>query len=358
MVSTRFDPWVGSEEAANSPEATEAAHPEQNPVEWIMITRSDPGGSVPRWMVERGTPGGIVKDAEKFLDWAANQEGLEEEYPEEAEYMETMEGEKLADSDSIKAGVVPGQQIQQESKQRPAEEGESSTGAGGEGLLSSAVSAVSAGVSMLTPSIITSSSSSPANGETTPNPSTVGDTPPSTVKEDPDTDADYSDDDAGSIASFATARSNDPDNISINSEVSSSTPSGAHAPSTHEEKALARLLREKAKLAEKLERQRSRERKKRSKDDEREQKLLEKHMREVEKREARYNKEIEKAKKREEKRKKSKETKQNREVEELKKVVEGLTRENLALREKVEELEGRGRRSEKEEAEVDGVADV
>ncbi|KAI5847671.1 hypothetical protein DFP73DRAFT_452888, partial [Morchella snyderi] len=34
-------------------------HPEQNPVEWIMITRSDPGGSVPRWMVERGTPGGI-----------------------------------------------------------------------------------------------------------------------------------------------------------------------------------------------------------------------------------------------------------------------------------------------------------
>ena len=43
---------------------------EQNPVEWIMITRSDPGGSVPRWMVERGTPGSIVADAAKFLDWA------------------------------------------------------------------------------------------------------------------------------------------------------------------------------------------------------------------------------------------------------------------------------------------------
>lgn len=45
-----------------------------NPVEWIMITRSDPGGSVPRWMVERGTPGSIVGDAVKFLDWACQDE--------------------------------------------------------------------------------------------------------------------------------------------------------------------------------------------------------------------------------------------------------------------------------------------
>lgn len=47
---------------------------EQNPVEWIMITRSDPGGSVPRFMVERGTPAGIVSDASKFLDWACTKE--------------------------------------------------------------------------------------------------------------------------------------------------------------------------------------------------------------------------------------------------------------------------------------------
>lgn len=43
---------------------------ECNPIEWIMITRSDPGGSVPRFMVERGTPGAIVSDASKFLNWA------------------------------------------------------------------------------------------------------------------------------------------------------------------------------------------------------------------------------------------------------------------------------------------------
>ncbi|CAN8096999.1 unnamed protein product [Discula destructiva] len=38
-------------------------------VEWIMVTRSDPGGSVPRFMVEKGTPGGIVNDAGRFTKW-------------------------------------------------------------------------------------------------------------------------------------------------------------------------------------------------------------------------------------------------------------------------------------------------
>lgn len=58
-----------------------------NPVEWIMITRSDPGGSVPRFMVERGTPNGIVTDASKFLDWAnsknINDFDTDEETPSE-----------------------------------------------------------------------------------------------------------------------------------------------------------------------------------------------------------------------------------------------------------------------------------
>jgi len=43
---------------------------ETNPVEWIMVTRSDPGGGIPRFMVERNVPSSIVQDAVKFLDWA------------------------------------------------------------------------------------------------------------------------------------------------------------------------------------------------------------------------------------------------------------------------------------------------
>ncbi|KAL8863615.1 MAG: hypothetical protein Q9178_000297 [Gyalolechia marmorata] len=58
---------------------------EQNPVEWIMVTRSDPGGSVPRFLVERGTPAGIVSDASKFLDWACTKEHpVKDDYGEKA----------------------------------------------------------------------------------------------------------------------------------------------------------------------------------------------------------------------------------------------------------------------------------
>ncbi|KAG5965530.1 hypothetical protein E4U57_003333 [Claviceps arundinis] len=43
--------------------------PSLRAVEWLMITRSDPGGSVPRFLIEKGTPPGIIGDAGKFLDW-------------------------------------------------------------------------------------------------------------------------------------------------------------------------------------------------------------------------------------------------------------------------------------------------
>ncbi|KAK4106244.1 hypothetical protein N658DRAFT_502740 [Parathielavia hyrcaniae] len=42
-------------------------------IEWLMVTRSDPGGSVPRFMVEKGTPGGIINDAGKFIKWLSAQ---------------------------------------------------------------------------------------------------------------------------------------------------------------------------------------------------------------------------------------------------------------------------------------------
>lgn len=45
-------------------------HPESNPVEWTMITRSEPGGGIPKFLVERGTPGSIVADVAKWLQWA------------------------------------------------------------------------------------------------------------------------------------------------------------------------------------------------------------------------------------------------------------------------------------------------
>ncbi|KAL2350937.1 hypothetical protein BJ546DRAFT_366017 [Cryomyces antarcticus] len=62
------------------------ADPELNPVEWIMITRSDPGGGIPRFMVERGTPGSIVADAAKFLNWACAKDDMSD--PEDDEELQ------------------------------------------------------------------------------------------------------------------------------------------------------------------------------------------------------------------------------------------------------------------------------
>ncbi|RYP50458.1 hypothetical protein DL768_004050 [Monosporascus sp. mg162] len=52
-------------------------------IEWLMVTRSDPGGSVPRFMVEKGTPAGIAGDADKFLKWVDTKSMKELTQPEE-----------------------------------------------------------------------------------------------------------------------------------------------------------------------------------------------------------------------------------------------------------------------------------
>jgi hypothetical protein len=41
-------------------------------IEWLMVTRSDPGGSVPRFLIEKGTPPGIIGDAGKFVTWVSS----------------------------------------------------------------------------------------------------------------------------------------------------------------------------------------------------------------------------------------------------------------------------------------------
>lgn len=56
--------------ASSTPNLPAPDEPEDNPVEWIMVTRSDPGGGIPRFLVERGTPSSICGDAVKFIDWA------------------------------------------------------------------------------------------------------------------------------------------------------------------------------------------------------------------------------------------------------------------------------------------------
>ncbi|KAM0241362.1 hypothetical protein ACHAP5_007699 [Fusarium lateritium] len=77
-------------------------------IEWLMVTRSDPGGSVPRFLIEKGTPPGIVGDAGKFLKWvtAKAMHGFAE--PEEdAETKNAVEGAEASTLNNTKSSAVP-----------------------------------------------------------------------------------------------------------------------------------------------------------------------------------------------------------------------------------------------------------
>ncbi|CUS11184.1 unnamed protein product [Tuber aestivum] len=333
---------------------------EDNPVEWIMISRSDPGGSVPRWMVERGTPGSIVRDAEKFLDWAGKHEDLANYYLEEEEAGEACAGAGIGESNKLREGAIPGQQRHEESKQDTGATDPDSRRedpATGHGLISSAINTLSAGVASGVPSVIYTPSTTATS---TPAPSG---TPTKLTGSTSDNDASDDGFDTTSLNTFTTAISigsytgniYPPSSSASSVHTTSATTASRHHPhTTHEEKALNRLLREKSKLSAKLAKQMEKEERKRSKDGEKEKKLLEKHLKEVEKREDRYRKDIEKAKRRVEKRER-KEGRDRREIGELKKIVEGLTRENLDLRARVEELERKERGASGERASLDGA---
>ncbi|KAL3433116.1 hypothetical protein BDV09DRAFT_114903 [Aspergillus tetrazonus] len=78
---------------------------ETNPVEWTMVTRSDPGGTIPRWMVEKGTPKSICTDAAKFLEWASQDPEAATKAREQAQ---SPAGSKTSQVDRTAASAVVG----------------------------------------------------------------------------------------------------------------------------------------------------------------------------------------------------------------------------------------------------------
>ncbi|KAK3953351.1 hypothetical protein QBC32DRAFT_258089 [Pseudoneurospora amorphoporcata] len=89
---------------------------QQFAVEWLMVTRSDPGGSVPRFMVERGTPGGITNDAARFVDWLSTKSieeltgSSDDEVPEKTVEAVPTPGATTTAPNHIKRKEVPVQQ--------------------------------------------------------------------------------------------------------------------------------------------------------------------------------------------------------------------------------------------------------
>lgn len=91
MASSQSD--VGAGEDADEPDMA---------VEWLMVTRSDPGGSVPRFIVEKGTPSGIVNDANRFVTWLLSSNSADDSAADDER---AKDGEML-DEASVKAATI------------------------------------------------------------------------------------------------------------------------------------------------------------------------------------------------------------------------------------------------------------
>jgi hypothetical protein len=73
-----------------------------------MVTRSDPGGSVPRFLIEKGTPPGIVGDAGKFLKWVTSKAAHGFAEPDEtAATTETAQGTEASVSEKRQPSTTP-----------------------------------------------------------------------------------------------------------------------------------------------------------------------------------------------------------------------------------------------------------
>lgn len=257
---------------------------ESNPVEWIMVTRSDPGGSVPRFMVERGTPGSIVADASKFLDWACKKDhdvsANETEGATSSEVDDSATKDLEAYQTNGHLAGLEGPTINDEPlllPQEPAERAQS--------IIANIASVAKAGVESYAPQMV-------VDQLRVDQPEAHAEQSASTLEEAKDVD------DASSISSmsFASAEEGYEDDASAKSTLSHSNRNADYPDQSRHKKELAKLHNRKRTLDEKLTKSREKELKDKeeltSKEQDRLRKAEEKHKRDIEKQELRYKKEV------------------------------------------------------------------
>ena len=332
---------------------------ECNPIEWIMITRSDPGGSVPRFMIERGTPGGIVADASKFLNWACAKD-LEDLDSDE----ETLAGEDEDENAMHKHeerrhhhsydGELPNWQtnghlagIEDSSSNLPRTvveptEEPASNGGGLYGIVAGVAGAAGGYIASHTPAMITSHLPG-----STPDRTPLQSNSPrrSSISSVASTSS------AGSFASAVERYETGTETLAMQTTNSAAQIKA----SAMQDKELAKLEEKKRKLNEKLRAVREKESSKKSEDSAKEEELVrkaeERHEREVKKQEEKYKREVEKLhqkkqkeeKKAEERRRnaaeKDERTRLQRELDEARAELGVLRKEKEILRAQVGDLQ-------------------
>lgn len=310
--------------------------PETNPVEWIMVTRSDPGGGIPRFMVDRGTPGSIAGDAVKFLDWAC---GKEEIPDEDADAGAQEAAQELKKQDTSDAAQINGHPVGIEDKS-PTQAYESAPQNEG-GLLANALPSLSS-VAAYAPAAV--QNYLPESLQ-----------PKIDGADDDDSSDTSSIDSFTSVEEFRTAEDNIAtprasrieDSTDSLTSINSITPSAMDSPTsarTHHDKELEKIEKKKAQLDEKLQKSRQKEigdsEKAHQKYEAQMRKAQEKHEREMAKLEARRQKEAARLAARKQKEdEKNALTKTQRERDEWKLKAEVLSQENKVLHEQVRELQ-------------------
>lgn len=335
-------------EALDTPHDETSDPAEHNPVEWVMITRSDPGGSVPRFLVERGTPSGIVSDASKFIDWACKKEHpVKDDYGEKASEVDQEIARKNSHAEALEQYQTNGHLAGLEGVPESVESSMTLTNentakdnslspepVAQESYVSTLTNAAVAGFEAYAPQSVLDRVHGHQSELTDPfsipdNDTTV------TFNASEDTNAEAVPR-ASTSDSFATAEDYLDDANSTSSK--SMTPNAK--PSPAQERELAKFQQRKKTLDEKLAQTKEKEGKDAelltSKEEDRIRKAEEKHAREVAKQEQRYQKEVAKIE--------SKRVKEEQKAEERKKKAEEkdekvkLTRERDAARSEVDNL--------------------
>ncbi|KAG8165865.1 hypothetical protein KVR01_004417 [Diaporthe batatas] len=259
-------------------------------IEWVMVTRSDPGGSVPRFMVEKGTPAGIVTDAGKFLKWL---ETRTEQTLEESRAGIPNEPEDQPLRNNVGEATAPRAHQPSASTSRPppgpsqAAADEDAQPSGFYNMIAGAIGAASTMVTSRLPGVAQSTS-------------------------ELDSDLQDSESDTESEASFASAQEPDDEtplakvlsggdlSLGAGGEMASmhstkSDESSTKAAVSHHERHLKKLQDKHRKIAEKMARQQERaSQDKSNQGDDQLAKLKEKHEKEIARQEENYRKEVRK----------------------------------------------------------------
>ncbi|KAK4986222.1 hypothetical protein LTR50_005451 [Elasticomyces elasticus] len=338
-----------------------ANDPELNPVEWIMVTRSDPGGGIPRFMVERGSPGAIAWDTVKFFNWACGKDELPDSY-EDAD-KQTKASLQIAETHNASAAGITAPQTNGHlagiSTTAPPTPTRQQGGRGG------IFSALTSAVESYAPAPVASYAHSYLHPEQSHEPLSSSNQTPHARDISPDSS------DSSSTNSFASAEEGESDapvppamgsaaasidNLSLTSTFSS--PESALTSNKNlspQEKEILKISQQRQKLEEKLAKKRTQESEKLKSVQSKEQadiiKARERHEREMKKTEEKHQKELQKLQERKEKEERKLEQKRQkaldrdalakvtRERDESRNQVDLLRKENQLLKDQVRTLQ-------------------